>query len=77
MLSYRFSYLSVLSHPHKPVWVVSQFERALIIKDSNKLYSQLLCQLWTHCTLILRCAGWVAVSEVISSRSHKATKAQL
>ena len=40
---------------------------------SNYLYSQLLCQLFLHCTSIFQCAGYVVVSEVISSWAHLVT----
>ena len=44
--------------PHKPSLGNSQLERALWVrKNSNNLYSQLLCLLCPHRTSIFRCAG--------------------
>ena len=56
--TYRLSYLSVLFHSHKP-HLVNFPVRACFVgtKNSNNLYSQLLCELCPHCTSIFWHAG--------------------
>ena len=61
-VTYRLSYLSVLSHTHKPCLGNFQFECALwVSKIPTTSILQLLCQPCLHHTLIFQCAGQVIV----------------